>query len=144
MTISLLVLSIFGCNRVENTITLIPNNYKGTVRILFDQQDGEEKLYEGNVRIYRIPSDGVLKTQFTKQFGWHYPEYYYETLKNERIPIIPLIQINDSILKTLESDKIYAYHFWNQGNTIKIDSLGNETDLNTSAIIFTVGNPLND
>ncbi|WP_437400111.1 DUF6843 domain-containing protein [Flagellimonas lutimaris] len=133
-----------GCTTTEDTITLIPNNYTGTVKIKFNKKDGEEKLYEGKSRVYLIPKTGILKTQFEAQYGWHYPKYFYVTDENDRIPIQPIIQLTEDVLDTLDIKKTYVYNFMHLGNTIKVDSLGIETDLNNAEIILTIGNPLLD
>ena len=137
-----LTLFFHSCNKSEDTITLIPINYQGTVQIWFNEDYGEKKLYEGNKRVYIIPSDGVLRTQFTPQFGWHYPEYYYITDDNKRIPIQAITGPLESVLDTLDSTKTYAYQFRTQGDTFKIDSLGNTIETKQSGIIFKIGNPL--
>lgn len=144
ITILLVVLINYGRTTTEDTITLIPNNYKGTVKIKFNQKDGEKKLYEGKSRVYSIPKSGILKTQFEPQYGWHYPKYFYVTDKNERIPIQPIIQLTETVLDTLDINRTYVYNFIHLGNTIKVDSLGIETDLNNAEIILSIGNPLLD
>ncbi len=49
---------------------LIPNNYKGEVRIIFNQKCGEKPEYEGKNRVYYIPNDGILLTQFEDEQGF--------------------------------------------------------------------------
>ena len=61
----------------EDEIHLIPEGYTGSVFIIFNQPDGQEKLYEDGKRVYKIPSDGILKTQFSPNEGLGYVDYYY-------------------------------------------------------------------
>lgn len=44
---------------------MIPKEFQGVVVVLFDETDGTKPEYEGDARIYKIPQDGILKTQFT-------------------------------------------------------------------------------
>lgn len=43
---------------------LIPKDFRGPIYIYYDQPNGTAKEYEGSRRIYRIPSNGVLLTEF--------------------------------------------------------------------------------
>ncbi len=63
-------------NTVEPEIILISKNYRGKVRILYNQKCGEKTEYENGKRIYKIPSDGVLLTQFKDEQGFINQEYY--------------------------------------------------------------------
>ncbi len=56
---------------------LIPENYKGSVMVIFNQKDGEKEEYEGRRRLYRIPPTGVLFTQFKDEQGFINQDYYY-------------------------------------------------------------------
>ena len=57
-------------NTCEPETFLIPNNYKGEVRIIFNQKCGEKIEYEGKNRVYHIPNDGILLTQFEDEQGF--------------------------------------------------------------------------
>jgi len=46
-------------------IFLLPEGYRGQIVIEYGVEDGVEKEFEGKWRIYKIPEDGHLKTQFT-------------------------------------------------------------------------------
>ena len=140
----LLILCFFilaGCGKTENTLTLIPEGFTGTVKIKFNQESGTDKKYEGEKRVYEIPKNGILKTKFNPQFGYHFPEYYYISESGKRTEIIPLNKLNDKVLDTLDKNKVYAYHFMFMGETVKIDSMGNESEKIEPEIIFSVGNP---
>ena len=137
-------LSLFlfiNCSKTENTLTLIPDGYEGTIRILFDQENGTEKKYEGEKRVYEIPKSGILKTKFSPQFGYQFPEYYYVSKKGKRTEIKRIAELNKKVLDTIDKNKVYAYGFMFGGDAVKVDSLGNVTEKKESEIIFTVGKP---
>lgn len=132
-----------NCKRTENTVTLIPDNYVGTVKIWFNQKNGIEEKYEKDKRVYEIPENGVLKTKFRPQFGYHFPEYYYISKSGKRTEIKKILNINKQVLDTIEKNGIYAYNFMSMGEVVKIDSLGNITEKKEAGIIFKIGNPTN-
>lgn len=63
---------------------LIPENYRGPVMVIFNQKDGQKKEYEGRRRLYRIPSTGVLFTQFKDEQGWIDQDYYLVSPNGQR------------------------------------------------------------
>ena len=139
-----ILLSLFlfvNCSKTENTVTLIPEGYKGTVKIWFNQANGFKEKYEGEKRIYEIPENGILKTKFNPQFAYHFSEYYYENKTGERVEIKPILDLNKKVLDTIRRDKVYAYGFMSLGEVVKIDSLGNVTEKKEPGIIFSVANP---
>jgi hypothetical protein len=134
---------IIGCSHSENTITLIPQGFIGTVRINFNQEDGRNKKYEAEKRVYEISEEGILNTKFEPQFGYHFPEYYFLTKDGKRTEIPVIFNLNKEVKDTLDKNKIYVYRFKSMGKVVNIDSIGNETMQNDYGINFTVGNPLN-
>ncbi len=125
---------------MEDTITLIPEGYTGTVEIWFNQANGEQIEYENDKRIYRIPKNGILNTQFSEQYGSNYPKFYYVNELDNRTEIKMLHVLSKTVLDSIDKNKIYAYKFMLPGGGFKIDSLGNETILEPG-IIFTVDYP---
>ena len=66
----LLLLTITGCaQEAEDTIRLMPEGYQGPVLIIFNQKYGTPKEYEGDKRLYRIPENGILITQYGPNYG---------------------------------------------------------------------------
>lgn len=55
---------------------IIPANFTGKVNILFNKKTGKAKEYDGKRRVYRIPPDGVLITQFRINDGFTDRKYY--------------------------------------------------------------------
>lgn len=76
-------------NSASKDIFLIPNGYRGKVVILYDQKNGEEEEFEGNYRVYKIPTNGILKTKFkVKGDSWNIGDAkFYFVNGNQRIPI---------------------------------------------------------
>jgi hypothetical protein len=86
----LLTLSfIVGCaqKKAEDTITLISEGYQGPVVIVLNQKGGQEKVYEGEKRIYKIPENGVLQTQFQEEYGLQSNKFYYVSKEGNRSEI---------------------------------------------------------
>jgi len=107
-------------NKASDDIFIIPEDFKGTIAVIYGQENGTEKEYENGKRLYRIPQNGILKTQFelkgeTANFG----EYYYLTDNGQRIRIesFPYDQ------PFPDSNKIYV-HTWHLGSAS--DSEGNK------------------
>lgn len=60
---------LMHCASAEPEIHLIEKGYTGPVVIEFDVSDGAPKEYDGKSRVYRIPTCGILKTQFESNPG---------------------------------------------------------------------------
>lgn len=91
--------------KAEPETYLIPENYTGEVNILFNQngvpvkyqneygrdtiytsQKGMPPKYENGRRLYEIPSDGVLLTQFKENDGFIDRQYYSVDGNGKRTP----------------------------------------------------------
>ena len=70
--------------RPEKETYLIPEGYKGTVLVIFNQLNGEKPEYEDDRRIYRIPQTGVLFTQLKDEQGIINQEYFYISPNGQR------------------------------------------------------------
>ena len=71
-------------------IFLIPKGYIGKITIQYGQVDGQEKEFEGLWRIYRIPNNGILKTNFEikgNSISLSDSKYYYVDKTGKRIKI---------------------------------------------------------
>jgi hypothetical protein len=55
--------------RADPEIHLIPEGYTGEVTIVFNAPDGAPFDVEDGARLYRIPSSGILFTQFPLNYG---------------------------------------------------------------------------
>jgi len=65
------------CELAEPEIHLIPEGYVGNVVIVLGASDGSPPEYEGGSRIYRVPANGILRTQFLTNHGWGSPRFFY-------------------------------------------------------------------
>jgi hypothetical protein len=77
--VSLIVLSLAAMFFASaNETLLIPDGYKGDVYVLYGARDGEVLNKTMWRVIYRIPADGILRTQETQIPHWTRTKYYYE------------------------------------------------------------------
>lgn len=107
-----IIVTTFSCaqEKGEDSIRLIPEDYVGPVVIIFNQSDGEPAKYEGNKRVYEIPKNGILKTQFTKNIGYQKNEFYYVSNEGKRTNIEYISIQKDSInSNNIKKNKIYAF-----------------------------------
>jgi len=63
---------------------LISDGFKGVVYIIYDEQIGEPKEFEGLRRVYKIPETGVLFTKFKQTQGIHDRKFYYISKRGDR------------------------------------------------------------
>jgi hypothetical protein len=81
----LLLGSIFVFSRAKPEIFLVPNNYQGEILVLFDQSNGDSVEYLNGKRIYRIPQDGILFTQFPWNPGFKNHKFCYLTENSKTV-----------------------------------------------------------
>lgn len=91
-------------NTVEPEIFLIPKNYRGFVYISYNHKCGKPNKYEANSRVYEIPNDGVLLTQFKDEQGFINQKFYLID-KGKRVKIEELFVQNFNEKWTLEKNK---------------------------------------
>lgn len=76
--------------------------------IFFDQQDGQEKAWEGEARLYRIPTSGIMKSRFPKNGGCmsdgRITFFYLDSLGNR----IPLLYFLEMAGKKIPADSTYV------------------------------------
>ncbi len=71
------LMTLSSCHqKAEPETYLLPNGFTGRVNIIFNQKEGSEKKYEDGRRVYEIPSDGILLSQFTINDGFMDRKYY--------------------------------------------------------------------
>jgi len=81
------IVALISCSMGKGEIHLIPNHYEGAVLIVFNVPDGTPEKYEDGKRVYEIPENGILKTQFTFSSDWIVSsnlEYYYDLGNGKR------------------------------------------------------------
>jgi hypothetical protein len=80
---------------------LIPKGFTGRVNVIFNRKDGSPAKYENDRRLYEIPSNGILLTQFSGEYGFADHQYFYVDSNGKRTPL-----------------KIYQ-HDYNKDGTVK-------------------------
>lgn len=76
----------------DDEIFILEPGFSGSVYVFYQQPNGHPIEYDRGKRIYRIPTNGVLRTQFSVNTGWHsFGEFYYRVEGGDlvRIPYAP-------------------------------------------------------
>jgi hypothetical protein len=86
-----LILSVFffvyQLDKAEPETFLIPQNFRGKIVIFYEEKCGQEPVYEHGRRIYKLPENGILITNFKKTRGILDQEFYFVDETGNRIPI---------------------------------------------------------
>ncbi|MBE0380138.1 hypothetical protein PPRY_b0420 [Pseudoalteromonas prydzensis ACAM 620] len=91
--ISLTIALLSACAEIKKSepeIFLIPEEYVGSLYIIFNVPNGQPPKYEGNSRVYDIPPSGVLVTQMDANEGRiesNNIQYFYVSNTGNRTPI---------------------------------------------------------
>lgn len=89
----------------ESEVHLIPAGYRGAVVILYDRPNAEPTLYENGKRVYTIPSNGTLFTQFRPPSSSDGSTYFYvyDDGKREELSVV---RSKDEMV---DSNKVYVF-----------------------------------
>lgn len=104
-----LALSLTSCNNAEPATYFLPENFEGLFTVIYSQKFGQPKEYKNDRRIYRIPSSGILMTQFDFQDGNRNDLFLikssrgYDTLK-EFLPAKPFKGTNITLSRNFTHD----------------------------------------
>ncbi len=71
----LLFFSLHGCGYSDSADFQIPKNYCGRIAVVFNQTMGQKPKFVNGRRIYEIPENGILLTQFVYKPG--FVDYHY-------------------------------------------------------------------
>jgi hypothetical protein len=55
--------------RAEPVKVIVESDRVGYVVVVYNVKDGSPIQYDGKHRVYEVPADGILRTQFTSNFG---------------------------------------------------------------------------
>ncbi|WP_025762943.1 DUF6843 domain-containing protein [Dyadobacter tibetensis] len=136
-----LSLFFFGCYSADEEIIIVPKGFKGNVLIIFNQPSGVPAQYEGGKRLYKIPPNGVLKTQLPSNDGWSkMPMFYYEEInKKNLLPYYPVLRnVKDtsvvfayggtvgSVIKNVKTDELLKFMEYHVGNKREVETSYNE------------------
>ena len=94
LLIAFLTIISCGHKKVTPEIFLIPSDYHGTVKVIFNQSCGQKETFDGKKRTYIIPENGILISQFKQEFGIINQEYYYVDAKGGQT-LIPKMMLSD-------------------------------------------------
>lgn len=78
---------VTACKQPEPETYLIPYGFKGKVNVIFNQSGGAAVKHENGRRVYEIPLNGILLTQFKDEEGIVNHEYYYADAAGKRTPL---------------------------------------------------------
>ena len=106
-----------SCFWGEREVYLIPEGFEGSVVIMFDETDGQPIRYEEKKRVYEIPKDGVLHTQFRDQDKYVHMEFYHLGDSGNRTLIEDVeIQLLTEDEKQTMDAKVYRYLVYGSGD----------------------------
>lgn len=84
----LCLLTLSSCSQeAEPEAYLIPKGFKGRANVIFNREDGVPPKYEDGRRLYEIPANGILLTQFKDEYGFVDRLYYYVDSNSKRTPL---------------------------------------------------------
>ena len=89
--LSYISFALWSCvSKGEPEIFIVPKDYIGYLIVVFNQASGYPIRYDGKKRVYEMPENGILKTQFQPTYGWTSSiEFFYDTISsNTKIPTI--------------------------------------------------------
>lgn len=121
--------SLVACRFGQNSIHLIPEGYIGPIIIIFDQPNGLKKRYEKGWRVYEIPNNGILKTQFGPTYGIQQHFYYYVDDSGKRKPLTYLD-------KWTELGSFKGIYVFEQTTGTKSEIINTETASRTGSFVF--------
>jgi hypothetical protein len=128
---------LFKSEKGEDEIYLVPEGYQGAVFILFDQADGVKKKYEDGKRVYEIPENGILKTKFSINKGWHQLPVCFYLNKQNRIPVKYYqfgeeVRGGDTIQACCASAGVYYKDNSNEGVNYDVFFIGTERTIDSA------------
>jgi len=119
--IALLILMPCCVHQAEPETHLIPKGYKGSIIITFKDSLGTEAIYYIGKRVYQIPANGILRTNFKKREKGFIADrdllfYYFDS--NGRFPLKVIHEIQNHTID-LNDTSIYVFGFENSNRTIR-------------------------
>ena len=104
-----IVIFFSSCFRGEKEVFLIPEGFEGPVFVMVDESTGLPIKREEKKRIYEIPSDGVLYTQFDNQEKYIDIEYFYVSMNGAKTPIdhIQIQHLSETEKEEILDSKVY-------------------------------------
>lgn len=99
--------------RAEPATHFVPAGFVGNVATIFGVPDSASTEARDGRRVYRIPPDGVLRTQFATTYGWSSPAFFCVAVAETvavAIPYGPTGSIDDTPENRADSRvEVFAY-----------------------------------
>ena len=73
---------------VKSEIYLIPEGFEGRVNVIFSKKTKITARYENAKRVYKIPSDGILVSDYEFQEGMINREFFLIDAQGHRSPLL--------------------------------------------------------
>ena len=106
--ILLLTATISSCQLAEPETFILPFGYKGKVMVVFKSDNGEPVQYENGRRVYKIPSSGILISQFNTNPGFIEGRFIYTDSTGNHII---LRQVTDIKKENFDSEEICVFSY---------------------------------
>jgi hypothetical protein len=92
--LALLIFIGYQLNKMEPETLLIPNDFRGSFVVYFEESCGTDAEYQNGRRVYRIPQDGILITKFKRDSGIIDDEFYLIDAENNKT-LLPKLDTRD-------------------------------------------------
>ena len=111
-------LMLSSCFMGEQEVYLIPDGFEGPVILIVGESEGQPIKYENNKRVFEVPQNGILYTQFDNQKKYVRAEYYYvdRKAKKSQVQEIQIQQLSESEKAETSDPKIYWQHVYGGGD----------------------------
>ena len=93
-TIFVVIGTGISCNNVPPETFLIPIDFRGKIHVHFNMPCGLSKEKEKGRRVYKIPLNGILLTQFNDKQGY-IDQQYFLVDKNGGKTLLPNLSVHD-------------------------------------------------
>ncbi|HVT86137.1 MAG TPA: hypothetical protein VHD35_13115 [Chitinophagaceae bacterium] len=132
-----ILISLTGCWHSDTADYLIPANYTGRIAVVFNQQQGQKPKYSNGRRIYEIPANGILLTQFDYKPGFVNYRYFHVDKKGNKtlLPIYEYDYNKDGTVHYLVKNKEQIGIFGN-GTSVAYASDGSAPGLEVFVSTF--------
>ena len=121
----LILIMFFGCIRsAEPETFLIPSDYRGSVKIIYDSVCGVPPSYENERRLYHIDHQGILIIDLKPSTGFLDLEYYFmdENENRTRIQTLDKDDLDQSSTEDAENllkDEVAIFEMGSAGNAYR-------------------------
>ncbi|MEI2740443.1 MAG: hypothetical protein V9F01_16850 [Chitinophagaceae bacterium] len=86
--------AVVSCNKVPPETFLISKDFRGKIHVHFNMSCGEKMEKENGRRVYKIPLNGILLSQFKDKQGYIDQQYFLVDM-NDRRTLLPNLDVHD-------------------------------------------------